>query len=203
MRGSDGCMAGGRRAALAHGIDAGGDVAIRMPIYQINNTHLHANLQRYLIRLENQLTHAIRTDMHLNFEKGIPSLSREEVVEVVQTAWRMMKHESIARVGYMQTGATLPLNGPIRRDQIGRDLITVLDDIDANTCLYIYADISSSSSVVWPTSSVSCAYGAGHRARPEEWSTSFDGAIWTHLVTKTFPGAVPGRFGGGQRRMGW
>ena len=35
------------------------------------------------------------------------------------------------------------------------------------------------------------------------WSTSFDGAIWTHLVTKTFPGAVPGRFGGGQRRMGW
>ena len=100
------------------------------PFTQINDTHLHAILQRYIIRLENQLSHAIRTDMHLNFEKGIATLSRADIVEVVKAAWCMVNHEAISRVGYTQTGPTLPLEGPISRDQIARDLRTVLDEVD-------------------------------------------------------------------------
>jgi len=100
------------------------------PFTQINDTHLHGILQRYLIRLENQLTHEIRTDMHLNFDRGIPTLSRADVIEVVKTAWCMVNHHELSRVGYTQTGPTLPLEGPIRRDQITRDLRTVLDEVD-------------------------------------------------------------------------
>ena len=74
------------------------------PFTQINGTHLHGVLQRYLLRLENRLTHAMRTDMHLNAERGIPTLSRDDVIEIVKTAWLMVDHEQIADVGYAQTG---------------------------------------------------------------------------------------------------
>ena len=41
-----------------------------------------------------------------------------------------MNHKSIAAIGYEQTGPKMPFDGPIRRDQVARDLRTVLDEID-------------------------------------------------------------------------
>ena len=100
------------------------------PFTQVNDTHLHAVLQRFLIQLENQLSHAKRTDMHLNYQRGIPTLHRHEICEIVATCWRMVNHRHVARVGYMQTGPLLPDTGPIRRNQVYKDLRTVLDEID-------------------------------------------------------------------------
>jgi hypothetical protein len=100
------------------------------PFTQVNDTHLHALLQRLLIQLENQLSHAMRTDMHLNHTRGIPTLHRHEIVEIVATAWRMLDHRGIARKGYAQTGPLLPDTGPIRRDQVYKDLRSVWDEID-------------------------------------------------------------------------
>jgi len=100
------------------------------PFTQINDTHLHGVLQRFLIRIENRLTHAMRTDMHLNGERGIPTLSRDDVMEVVQAAWLSMDHKHVARVGYVQTGPMMPMEGPISREDVARDLRTVCDEID-------------------------------------------------------------------------
>jgi len=97
---------------------------------QINDTHLHALLKRILISLENKLTHAKRKDMHLNHAKGIPTLSRTDILQIVETAWRMLDHERIANSGYLQTGPSMPMTGPIKRDQVYKDLRTVWDEID-------------------------------------------------------------------------
>ena len=100
------------------------------PFTQVNDTHLHANLTRLLIKLENQLTHDARVDMHLNYKNGIPTLSRHDICHIVTTAWRMIDHKYVAGKGYMQTGPCLPRSGPIRHDQVAPDLATVLDEID-------------------------------------------------------------------------
>ena len=98
---------------------------------QVNDTHLHALLQRLLIMLENRTALVARKDMHLNHQKGIPTLHRHQICDLVATAWRSMPHAAIARRGYEQTGPFLPSTGPIRRDQVARDLRGVFDDIDA------------------------------------------------------------------------
>ena len=100
------------------------------PFTQINDTHLHAILARLLIRLENKVMHAERMDMHLNNRSGVASFRRADVVDVVMTAWKMVNHQAICEKGYEQTGPRLPLTGPIRRDQIYKDLRPVLDEID-------------------------------------------------------------------------
>ena len=100
------------------------------PFTQINDTHLHARLQRLLIQLENQISHGRRTDMHLNGRHGLCSLSRVDICSIVATVWRMIDHESVASKGYEQTGPNLPLEGPIRRDQIYSSLRDVYDEID-------------------------------------------------------------------------
>ena len=100
------------------------------PFTQINDTHLHALLKKFLIQLENKLTHEKRKDMHLNYSKGIPTLSRSDVLQVVETAWRMLDHGSISRKGYLQTGPGIPMSGPIKRDHVYKDLRRVWDEID-------------------------------------------------------------------------
>jgi len=100
------------------------------PITQHNDTHIHAILQRILVRLENRVTHAERVDMHLNNRCGVASLKRTDIVDIVMTAWKMLNHKSISEKGYEQTGPRLPLTGPIRREQVYKDLRPVLDEID-------------------------------------------------------------------------
>ena len=100
------------------------------PFTQVNDVILHALLQRYLQRIENQMTHAKRVDMHMNAGAGIPTLHRHEICDIVATAWRMIPHGELSRKGYQQTGPLFPDNGPILRDKVGTDLRKVLDEID-------------------------------------------------------------------------
>ena len=100
------------------------------PFTQVNDTHLHALLQRYLVQLENQLTHAMRTDMHLNYQRGVPTLHRYQICEIASTAWKMIPHGDIARTGYKQTGPLMPAVGPIRCCDVYKDLQSVLSIID-------------------------------------------------------------------------
>ena len=92
--------------------------------------HLHAILTRILIRLENKVTHAERVDMHLNNRSGVASLKRTDFVDIVMTAWKMLNHKAISEKGMQQTGPRLPLTGPIRREQVYKDLLPILDEID-------------------------------------------------------------------------
>ena len=100
------------------------------PFTQVNDTHLHAVLQRALVKLENHIMHGKRVDMHMNCQAGVPSLSREDIVNIVATAWKMQPHKTLTAKGYEQTGPLLPQRGTIRRDQVYKDLRKVWDSID-------------------------------------------------------------------------
>ena len=80
--------------------------------------------------MENKVAHGKRLDMHLNGNRGIVTLARHEICDIVKTMWEMIDHGKISQKGYEQTGPGLPLEGPIRRDQIYKDLRPVLDEID-------------------------------------------------------------------------
>ena len=100
------------------------------PFTQVNDVILHAPLQRHLQRIENQITHAKRTDMYMNAGVGIPTLHRHEICEIVAAAWRSLPHGELSRKGYGQTGPFFPDSGPIRYDMVGADLRNVLHAID-------------------------------------------------------------------------
>ena len=100
------------------------------PFTQINDTHMHGVFQTFIIQLENQLSHAMRVDMRLNNDQGIPTLSRIDIIAIVETAWQRLDHAKIAQKGYVQTGPCMPMDGAIRRTDVQRDLISVLNDID-------------------------------------------------------------------------
>ena len=100
------------------------------PFTQVNDTHLHAMLQKVLVGLENHLMHGKRVDMHMNAQAGVPSLTREDIMEIVKTAWISLPHQRIANKGYLQTGPLLPTSGPILREQIYKDLRLIWDEID-------------------------------------------------------------------------
>ena len=63
-------------------------------------------------------------------KKSLPTLSRADICSNVELVWKALPHGDIADVGYRQTGADLPLEGPIYRSDIARDLIDVISDID-------------------------------------------------------------------------
>lgn len=100
------------------------------PFTQINDTHLHALLARFLLSLENKVMHGKRKDMHLNFLRGIPTMSRADICDVVATAWKMVDHKEVARIGYLQTGPGLPGSGPIKHNMVYKDLRNVWNEID-------------------------------------------------------------------------
>ena len=100
------------------------------PFTQINDTHLHALLQRLLIQLENRVALGKRKDMHLNGQRGIATLSRSDICDIVKTAWLMTDHVAMSKKGYEQTGPGLPLEGPISRAQVYKDLRNVFDEVD-------------------------------------------------------------------------
>ena len=97
---------------------------------QINDTHLHAQLQSCIIKLENQVSHEMRRDMWMNCNQGVATLTRHDVLRIVEVAWKLMNHKSIAAIGYEQTGPNMPFDGPILRSQVATDLLDVLHEID-------------------------------------------------------------------------
>ena len=74
---------------------------------QINDTHMHAQVQRTMEQLEVKLMSSAR---RASPEK-IASLRRQDVLDLVSEMWLGLDHEGISRVGYAQTGPCLPADG--------------------------------------------------------------------------------------------
>ena len=100
------------------------------PFTQINDTHLHAMLARIMCSLENKVMHGKRVDMHMNNQGGVPTLTREDVVDVATHAWQQQDHRRIAIKGYTQTGPLLPMTGPILYEDVYKDLRDVWHQLD-------------------------------------------------------------------------
>ena len=100
------------------------------PFTRINDTHLHAMLARMMCALENKVMHGKRVDMHMNNQGGVPTLTREDVVDVATHAWQMQNHKHIAIKGYTQTGPRLPMTGPILYEDVYKDLRDVWHQLD-------------------------------------------------------------------------
>ena len=103
------------------------------PFTQVNDTHLHATLARYLVQIENDWAWESR---RLSAQQGrteTPKLSREDILSIVQTAWLAIDHETVASKGYKQTGPTMPLRGKVYAEDVFEDLLRVMNDLEEPT----------------------------------------------------------------------
>ena len=91
---------------------------------QVNDTHMHAQVQRTMEQLEVKLMSSAR---RASPEK-IASLRRQDVLDLVSEMWLGLDHEGISRVGYAQTGPCLPADGGA--EDIFKDLRPVWEAID-------------------------------------------------------------------------
>ena len=71
---------------------------------QVNDTHLHADVQRKLEQLETRMMHQQRAER----PEKIASLTRQNVLDVVAEMWLATDHRNVRETGYRQTGPTLP-----------------------------------------------------------------------------------------------
>ena len=98
---------------------------------QVNDTHLHALVARMLITLENAWAHSQRTlAQRAGHHQTTPAPKRHVVMEIVQSMWLSIDHGRIAKKGYQQTGPEMPLEGPVDRADVYKDLRPVMDKID-------------------------------------------------------------------------
>ena len=74
--------------------------------------------------------HGVREHMWMNNQAGVPSLRREDVVDIVKTAWPMLEHGRIAQKGYAQTGPRMALDGPIKFDDVYNGLRGVWTEME-------------------------------------------------------------------------
>ena len=95
------------------------------PFTQINDTHLHASLQRILEGVENQIAEEDQRKMVARGLKRMPSVKRPEIIERVQMTWMEIDHARVAEKGYKQTGPTMPLEGLVAPEDVFRDLLKV------------------------------------------------------------------------------
>ena len=73
------------------------------PFTQINDTHLHATLQRLLVQTENEWARAERKRLMRMGRNKTPNMTREQILSIVQTAWLSINHAKVAEKGYKQT----------------------------------------------------------------------------------------------------
>jgi len=71
---------------------------------QINDTHLHATVQRIMQELETKMHNKRRKDV----PEKVTKFDRQEIVDIVTAMWRSIDHRNVSEVGYSQTGPTLP-----------------------------------------------------------------------------------------------
>ena len=100
------------------------------PFTQINDTHLHSKLSKILIQLENDWAHMGRIQIYRDGENRIPTMTREEIVSIVATAWQSIDHPHVAQKGYKQTGPAMPLRGPLDVKDVYADLLKVMEELD-------------------------------------------------------------------------
>jgi len=103
------------------------------PFTQVNDTHLHAQLAALLIQLENEWSLSERERFSSLGQNKTPTMTREQIVSIVQTAWLCCNHERVAEKGYKQTGPTMPLTGPISHEDVFEDLLRVMETIEEST----------------------------------------------------------------------
>ena len=93
---------------------------------QINDTHLHAAVQRLLEQIE--------TNDQLEQRKAdptkLPATDKQTVVNNVREMWLSIDHAQVSDTGYRATGPTLPTDGS-GDDDVFRDLKHIFDKIDA------------------------------------------------------------------------
>ena len=96
------------------------------PWTQVNDTHLHAMVQRLMVLLENRWALA-----SLGSQRDkIPSLKRSSVLEIVTAMWQSIDHPKVAEKAYKQTGPTLPMSGPILQADVYKNLRGVFERLD-------------------------------------------------------------------------
>ena len=100
------------------------------PFTQINDTHLHSLLARYLVQCENEW--ALHERERLVIERGenkTPKTKREDIISIVQSVWLSIDHGKVAKKGYQQTGPNMPLRGPVAPEDVFGDLLSVMNQL--------------------------------------------------------------------------
>ena len=59
-----------------------------------------------------------------------PKTTREDILSIVQTAWLSIDHGRVAEKGYKQTGPNMPLRGPVAPEDVYKDLLRAMDELD-------------------------------------------------------------------------
>ena len=103
------------------------------PFTQVNDTHLHALLQRFLTQLEVQYNQAQRKQAWDAGRNIIPKATRESVLDLVEAAWKCLPHASLAEKGYKQTGPLMALTGPVKPEDVFRDLLRCLHELEPSS----------------------------------------------------------------------
>ena len=101
------------------------------PFAQVNDTHLHALLQRLLVQYETQSALAQRREQRLAGLNVTPKQSRADVCNVVKAVWNTIDHHRVATKGMRQTGPELPMAGGWERGDVFKDLLGVMNRISA------------------------------------------------------------------------
>ena len=92
---------------------------------QVNDTHLHAQLEFMMKELEVAVFYGqVSNNKAIGVLKAA-SHSRQDVINMVKQIWLRLNHAAISQRGYEQTGPGLPLEGPIMTQDIGADLLPV------------------------------------------------------------------------------
>ena len=103
------------------------------PFTQVNDTHLHAMLALLLIQTENIWARDERQRLLDMGKNKTPKMTREEIISMVQTVWLSIDHAKIAEKGYEQTGPTMPLTGAVAPDDVYKDLLRVMEELDESS----------------------------------------------------------------------
>ncbi len=93
---------------------------------QVNDTHLHALVQRKMEELETVAQYNQRRDD----PSKIARLSRQNVIDIVREMWLSIDHNHLSALGYQQTGPTLPDGATL--DSLYKDLQPFWEKLDGD-----------------------------------------------------------------------
>ena len=96
---------------------------------QVNDTHLHAQLQARILELENDIARRVRKERLERGDKRMRSVKHEDLIILTQSAWRDIDHKKLSEKGYRSTGPELPMTGPVDPSQDWKELLPVLEPI--------------------------------------------------------------------------
>ena len=100
------------------------------PFTQINDTHLHAQVQRLMVAIENLWAHSQQKAARAAGHKITPCPKRDDTCRIVQSMWMSVDHARVAAKGYKQLGPLMAFDGPVDRADVFSDLLSVLEEID-------------------------------------------------------------------------